>query len=137
MIATTIEQSKKLIELGIDINTADMWWAERYEGRITEEGQYIVAKEPYYYLSFIKPSDVNYSQDIVKDIPAWSLSALLGLIPNGTQFMLMKHNENFAYFGINVSSDNMQIRECDFYNDLISMVLDKFIYPMLKNKQIK
>ena len=81
-ICTSIEQSKKLIELGIDVNTADMWWAERYEGRVTENGQYIVAEEPYYYLSFIKPSDINYSQDTIKDIPAWSLSALLGLIPS-------------------------------------------------------
>ena len=26
MIATTLEQSKKLLELGIDVNTADMFW---------------------------------------------------------------------------------------------------------------
>lgn len=78
-ICTSIEQSKKLMELGIDINTADMWWAERYEGRVTENGQYIIAEEPYYYSSLIKPSDINYSQDTIKDIPAWSLTALLSL----------------------------------------------------------
>lgn len=27
-ICTSIEQSKKLVELGIDINTADMYWEE-------------------------------------------------------------------------------------------------------------
>ena len=26
-ICTSIEQSKKLIELGIDVNTADMYWS--------------------------------------------------------------------------------------------------------------
>lgn len=58
MTATTIEQSKKLIELGIDVNTADMHYWE-------SEG-----KE---YLYVGKCSDIN-------GIPAWSLSALLGLI---------------------------------------------------------
>jgi len=80
-ICTSLEQSQKLIELGIDVNTADMWWAERYKGRTTMDFQYIVDEEPYYYLSFIKPSNDNYSQDTIKDIPAWSLSALLELIP--------------------------------------------------------
>lgn len=81
-ICTSIEQSKKLMELGIDINSADMWWAERYEGRVAENGQYIVAEEPYYYSSLIKPSDINYSQDTIKDIPAWSLTALFEILPN-------------------------------------------------------
>ena len=76
-ICTSPEQSKKLVELGIDVNTADMWWAERYEGVVTENGQYVVAEYPYYYLSLTKPSDTNYSQDTIKDIPAWSLAALL------------------------------------------------------------
>ena len=118
MKATTIEQSRKLIELGLNTETADLYWW-KYENKT--------------YLSEMDDGEFNTHTDT----PAWSLSALLGLIPNGTRFMLMKHNENFAYFGINASSDNMQIRECDLYNDLISMVLDKFIYPMLKNKQIK
>ena len=69
-ICTTVKQSRKFMELGIDVNTADIWWAE-----------YIITEEPYYYLSFIKSSDINYSQNTIKDIPAWSLSALLELIP--------------------------------------------------------
>ena len=77
---TSFEESKKLIELGIDVNTADMWWAERYEGVVTENGQYVVAEFPYYYLSLTKPSDTNYSQDTIKDIPAWSLPALMELM---------------------------------------------------------
>lgn len=53
-ICTSINQSKKLIELGIDINTADMCWQnnEFPIGFNDEEG-----------------------------VPAWSLSALLGLMP--------------------------------------------------------
>ncbi len=83
-ICTDIEQSKRLIELGIDANTDDMWWAERYRGHTTKDYQYIVDDTPFYYLSFTKPSDDNYSLDAINDIPAWSLSALLELTPTFT-----------------------------------------------------
>lgn len=60
MIATTIEQSKKLIELGIDVNTADM----RYSP-LNSDIPWVWVGKPL----------------IEKDaILAWSLSALLGLI---------------------------------------------------------
>lgn len=59
MIATTVEQSKKLIELGLSADTADMhyWEAEGKE-----------------YLYIGKCSDINGT-------PAWSLSKLLELMP--------------------------------------------------------
>ena len=79
---TDIAQSKKLAEI-LPIESADAWWAERYEGKVTYDGQYIVNEEPFYYISFIKPSEINYSQDTVKDIPCWSLVALLGVMPRG------------------------------------------------------
>ena len=60
-ICTSIEQSKKLIELGIDINTADMSY------------QHFT---PDVYIPQL------YEQDEEDDIPAWSLTALLGLIPS-------------------------------------------------------
>lgn len=46
-----------------------------------ENGKYIVAEKPVYYPSFPKPSEYNYSQDVIKDIPCWSLSALLNVLP--------------------------------------------------------
>ena len=59
MIATTIEQSKKLIELGIDVNSADMYyWHGCYRLLRVNDGK---------------------CEDI--DIPAWSLSALLKILP--------------------------------------------------------
>ena len=75
---TDIEQSKKLAEI-LPIETADMWYAEVYEGK-TVGYDYIVSDTPYYSLSFVKPSENNYSQNTVKDIPAWSLAALLEII---------------------------------------------------------
>lgn len=62
-ICTTIEQSQKLIELGIDVNTADMYlWATRLR----------------YYVEAMDDGDFNKEFDT----PAWSLTALLRLIPS-------------------------------------------------------
>lgn len=65
-IATSIEQSKKLVELGIDPSTADMSYRPyREEGGISD---YELDLCPYKYASWI-------------GYPAWSLSALLKLLP--------------------------------------------------------
>lgn len=69
-IATSIEQSKHLLELGLDPNTADMWWSNRFIywqstpmiGIATEQNQLYTFKW------------------CEEDIPAWSLSALLEVI---------------------------------------------------------
>lgn len=62
-ICTDIEQSKKLIELGIDANTADMYWW--YSGKR-------------YYVESMDDDDFNKESDI----PAWSLTSLIKLIPH-------------------------------------------------------
>ncbi len=66
---TDIEQSKKLIELGIDINTADMMWDD---WNLIDEGWKL---------------SVGYYPEIEKDYgrkcyPAWSLAALLDILRN-------------------------------------------------------
>lgn len=60
-ICTSVEQSKRLIELGIDISTADMFWHRKLDGT--------------YSLNI----DGNV---LILDTPAWSLSALLELMPS-------------------------------------------------------
>lgn len=86
---TDIEQSKKLAEI-LPIESADMWWAERYEGHTTMDFQYVIEETPYYYLSLKKPSIDNYSQDVINDIPCWSLAALLSVLP----YPVIEHNYN-------------------------------------------
>ena len=63
MVCTTIEQSKMLLELDVDAETADMWWNIGIEG--------------YSNPSCVPASDV--------DIPAWSLTALLQLLPKDNE----------------------------------------------------
>ena len=57
-ICTSIEQSKKLIALGIDVNTADMYY---------DCNSYGIQGKP----------EVAVGTVWSKDIPAWSLAALL------------------------------------------------------------
>ena len=66
MIATTIGQSKHLLELGLDPNSANMYYP--YLGA----GQYGDTPR----VGF----PIEYSGG--RDIPAWSLSALLEVMPN-------------------------------------------------------
>ena len=66
-VCTTIEQSKQLIDLGINPDTADMGWFKAYslKGEI--------------YKPFIKEYKLeNYKTDI----PAWSLHRLIKMMPN-------------------------------------------------------
>ena len=60
-ICTSIEQSKRLIELGIDVNSADMVYHKELNGTYS----------------------LRVVDNVLKyDIPAWSLSALLELMPS-------------------------------------------------------
>ena len=81
-ICTDIEQSKKLIELGIDIDTADMHYST---WTILNEGEYILSPNQG---ETIEELQEDYGNQI---IPAWSLSVLLELIPNGE-----KNDENYV-----------------------------------------
>lgn len=73
-ICTSQEQSKKLVELGIDVNTADMYY---------DCNSYGIQGKP----------EVAVGTVWSKDIPAWSLAALLELIP---KFSLEKDISNNA-----------------------------------------
>ena len=65
-IATTISQSRKLIELGLNPETADMVWVRYAAGGYRLE---VLHRE-------------LFERIMETDIPAWSLSALLEVIPN-------------------------------------------------------
>ena len=71
-ICTSQEQSQKLIELGIDVNTADMYY---------DVNSYGIQGKP----------EVSVGKVWSKDIPAWSLTALIELLPN----KIVVNNENY------------------------------------------
>lgn len=63
--ATTIEQSRKLLELGLDPKSADFAW-------VGEDG------------CFVKSSSYEVEDT---EPPAWSLEALIDALPSGTAFI--------------------------------------------------
>ena len=64
-ICTSIDQSKKLIELGIDVKTADMFWSLNPEVLVASE-----------YMT------EDNCIPCVDAIPAWSLTALMNILPS-------------------------------------------------------
>lgn len=85
-ICTSLEQSKKLIELGIDVKTADMCWTNHLFNAFLSSWR-IESTSPQEYKNLLDGFVVRgYLIE-----PAWSLSALLGLMPNGE-----KNDENYV-----------------------------------------
>ena len=72
MIATTIEQSKRLLDAGVNPKTADMCF-QNYVFRTNDDGDII--------LDSIKPTGGLTVGNPFTDYPAWSLSALWDIIP--------------------------------------------------------
>lgn len=79
---TSIEQSKELMELGLNPDTSDMWWLY-----ITSQGKHIamMQEEPDpHYLSRMESYGIKDAA-----IPCWSFGSLLSLIPNNPNFNIM------------------------------------------------
>lgn len=86
MIATTLEQSKKLVEIGINTNTADMFW--------------MLDSKDYYELIAIPYNESGCDKD--DGIPAWSFDALFNVLPMyiGDFSKALYYNDGYycAYF---------------------------------------
>ncbi len=80
-ICTSLEQSQKLIELGVDINTADMRYGYiapyDFSDRMYDGGY----DEVPYPKDFLKKNPNFSENEYDGELPAWSLSALLELMP--------------------------------------------------------
>ena len=87
-ICTSINQSNKLIELGIDVNTADIYYTTFY-GKVNKHLP--MPKEVYDILNC--PINNN------KVVPAWSLTALLNILPYKIELSqdVIDVNGNIAY----------------------------------------
>ncbi len=72
MISTTIEQSKKLVEIGISADSADMWWVA------------LNWQETEYYVE-VKQEGIEQPK---KAIPCWSLAALLDYLSTVSSFTI-------------------------------------------------
>lgn len=112
-ICTNKEQSQKLVELGIDISTADMiyYWFGDFE--LNDE----------WYELHLGTNRVND-----KDIPAWSLAALLDILPYPSL--------HSTFMGWRCDSYNKEGTSCIFGEDADNPI-DACVEMILKLKALK
>lgn len=60
---TDIEESKNLVEMGVDVSTSDMYWR----------------RDPF--VEECLPRVTGFAGNVADDVPAWSLGALCEIIP--------------------------------------------------------
>lgn len=81
-MCTTIEQSQKLIELGIGVDTADMRYGYiapyEFSDRMYDGGY----DEVPYPKDFLKKNPNFSENEYDGELPAWSLSALMNMLPS-------------------------------------------------------
>lgn len=116
-ICTTIEQSKKLIELGIDIGTADMHYST---WTILNEGEYILSPNQG---ETIEELQEAYGNQV---IPAWSLTALLVLFDDEAG-LAKEYGSWFAY-------DNGKSHCTKHYNNPLDAAFEMVVWLKENNK---
>ena len=95
-ICTDIKQSKKLIELGIDVNTADL----------TVIDLPIQNGDRFKFINNKLPGDIfpSITDGKSEKIPAWSLSALLDILPTGKVLLHDKGNRGYKCICNNIDT---------------------------------
>ena len=121
-ICTSIDQSKKIIELGLDIYTADMYWWECYGWKLNANP----------YTEDVKNGFKKYELEC---IPTWSLSALLELIPeldgrNPTLNRIINTNKWWIMYHSTAFLSLIRTKECD---NPLDAVFEMTVY-LLENK---
>ena len=116
---TTIEQSDKLVELGIDSNTADLSYVMEpvvVDGKVHYLDEYQLSVMNYPSAKEIFDKYLSQHKPFAGVKPAWSLTALLDIIPGkvfdkeiGSGGLIMYKTMNndryrFAYHGIYTSN---------------------------------
>lgn len=152
-ICTTREQSKKLLELGISCETADMSWhftnmkseALQWElntTRLTTKENFFGKIEklasPFYKHADGSPMTGEEVFDKIwgKDLPAWSLGALIRLLPDeirNKRFNITYHLsiDKYGVWYSNRKED--EENECEFYGDLFKCCVEMIEYSKLNN----
>lgn len=140
-ICTDINQSKKLIKLGIDINSADMRYGYiapyDFSDRMYDGGY----DEVPYPKDFLLKNPNFSANEYDRELPAWSLSALLNLLPKlyefendpddgGCQPILCKGWDNNQWHIVYRPS----IYITEWYNDPIDAAFEMVVWLKENNK---
>lgn len=117
-ICTSVEQSHKLIDMGLAENTADLYYILR---RNSEPKLVLFSSAP--------------PEGFLNEIPAWSLSALINLLPKfieskGKDYCLLMLSDRVVYWDGNITN----LYETTQTN-LLDAVVDAILW-LLRNNYI-
>lgn len=133
-IATTIEQSNKLIELGLSADTADMNYCNSsYKGK-DYVGEWKLSLQSPQEAKNILDMSVTSWNTYWEIIPAWSLSKLIDMVPEGTLLSIYRHEGKYWFISNEpLKFSNPPIRRTECYDNMIELILNEFIYPKFEN----
>lgn len=121
-VCTTIKQSRKLFELGIDIKTADMYYMYRHweidENTVGAQSDAHIGFDPDSYYGADNGKTYHY-------VPAWSLTALLRLIP---KFSLEKDASSNEGYQLHYNYNTV------YYDDPVDAAFDMICWLKEHNK---
>lgn len=115
-ICTTVEQSKRLLELGLDDDTADMFYSAKHIG-----------KDIVRYSDSPMRVQEEHFEIFVDDQPAWSLHRLIAMLPDffsdlGKQFNLKMDKCSLQYCTA-TNNDYIYFQEKDtMYDNIIDCI---------------
>lgn len=119
-ICTSLEQSKKLIKLGIDLKTADMYWHKKFDGTLSLRADNLMVK---------------------LDTPCWSLAALLNYLREIDFFPDIDADEHSVTMSINYYDEdegkllnpvhNIKVKAESFVDACYEMILKLHELKML------
>ena len=139
---TSLEESRKLFELGMPLDTVDMWYAERFSGYY--EGEILKHSEtPYYYVCLVNPVADNCSVDFIHAIPCWTLGALCEVLKKkvGTTNLSMDGETVTVSEPFVVDTDKTSVelvgRNHFCYPALIESVFRALVYVLEKERNKK
>lgn len=117
MRTTTLEESKRLVELGLDPKTADCYWCKQlkdWRGKDITHNFYIV------YHPYKDRNHIVCGFETFEEHPAWSLDALLSLLPSekdrcwqitrgGWEFLEKdgSYNKDACFISLEVENENI------------------------------
>lgn len=134
-ICTTIEQSKRLLELGLDADTSDMCWlAKKLWGDDVE-----IPEEDRSYILSTNKDDSFCSRYDVDCVPSWSLHRLIAMLPGffsnlGRQFNL-KMDKCFLRYCTARNDEYIYFQQKDTLYDNIIDCIEWLIKELYFNKE--
>ena len=133
-ICTDVKQSKRLIELGIDVKTADMHYMYRHweidENTVGAQSDASIGFDSDFYYGVDNGETYIY-------IPAWSLSALLEIISRSAHNMDEDGNvflSSYKNVEWSVAMNNTDCEDTFINKDPVDAAFEMVVYLLKQNK---